>query len=264
MRIILGLLAIAAVVAAIIMGYNWISGNNNIKIESPNKGETLYTNNVLVRLNPSENTRTSLATTGSNYEVVTYLDGKEVHRGKELTYQLNSVNAGQHQLKIAIADNRTEGVNLNNIALQPGSVDFSVASSAATNSSGANYSTSTNAINSAAVPDTTPIVVQAPPAAPAQPQPTPAPAPALPASGGGGGQLANVATNIDPVNNNLTNSNPVVFSTMNDAPPPPPETPMQSAIRSLVAFYVAAFVVAFGFVFLSIRRRVRRRERLMQ
>jgi hypothetical protein len=260
MKTIFSLIMLAAIVAAGIIGYNWITGNNKLQIVSPDKGSTIYNNSVQVRLRASDSTQAALTTTGNDYQIVSYVDGKEVHRGKELSYDLNNLSAGQHELKVAIADNR-EGINLNNIALQPGAVDFTVAPSAANPRTDLNFNTNTlvSSQSGDVAPEPTPVPVNAAASNPAQSTQASAPA-ALPASGEGGGQrLQQVA-----IPSSSNNYQPVAFTRLGPAAPPPPETPMQSAFRSLFAFYAAAFVVGFGFVFFSIRRRLRRREQLMR
>ncbi len=257
MRTILGLLGIAAVLAALIIGYNWFTGTNSLKIETPSKGSTLYTDTARVKLSASDATQATLAQTGNEYQIVTYVDGREVRRGKDLTYDISKLSAGKHELKVAIADNRNSV--LDKIALQPGAVDFTVSPTAATgepyNTLGSAIDTgNTNSTVQQPAPTPTPVVV---PNTVASSQQTGSAQPALPRSGLGGGQQVQ-ALNIKSANMKAVNF------TNYATPPAPPETPIQAAVRSLFAFYVAGFVVVFGFVmFKVVRGRRRHLNRVM-
>jgi hypothetical protein len=256
MRFFLGLLGLLAILAAGIIGYNWLVGNNSVKIESPQNGATLYTDSVRVQLSASDKTQATLVESGPEYQLVTYLDGQEAHRGKELAFDIPNVKAGSHELKVGIADHRQN--MLDNIALQPGPVRFTVSPSAS--HVAANDSSISSFNNSQVKDNANQVVVVETPTPTPEPQPTPGPVAALPASGEGGGSRL---LNSSAANLKVSAVNPGVRVNFDNPAPASqvaaPEPPMHSVFRSLIAFYVASFIVGLVFVGFGLRRRRRRR-----
>lgn len=274
MKTVISVIVLMALAVAGFTAYNWLTGNNNVKIESPGNNSTVYTNSVKVQLSTTDKMRSTLSETANDYQIVTYVDNTEVRRGKELTYDLPNVTPGKHELKIAVADNRPGSINL---SLQPGAVGFTVAPVAASPDR-QQYSNIIQSDTSPGnvMPEATPIAgasnngtqgqSQPAPQPQAQPAPQPTTAPrvaSLPSAGMGGGQEYKSVVNVISSGDTNYASNAASFSTLEKQPvTTPTETPMQSAMRSLLAFYIAAFVVGLFFIGYAIQHHRNRYRRM--
>ncbi len=290
MRTIIGLVAVVAVAVLAVLAWNWwANSNSQVQIIYPTEGAALSGNTVPVRLSASSEIASKLKAPGSQMQVVTYLNSKEVNRGKELEYNLTTVPPGQYKLEIAMSDqNGKEGVSLN---LLPKPINFTLGGGVgASQDSGivppGTYSEPNAANANVPVPETTPTpVVINVPATPAPVVPTPAPA--LPATGLGGGQtrqLAGVNNAVQPasfVSSNLNsgqqyavlsgsqsqliisrtqvNPNAVAAAETSRQTAAPAENALTVLFRGMWAFYIAGFVVLLGLILTLKGRRANQR-----
>jgi hypothetical protein len=283
MKTILGLLGIVAVAFLAVLAWNWWAGNNTqLSVIYPAENAELAGNTVPVRLSASPGLRDKLTSSNSQVEIVTYLDGKEVARGKNLEYNLTSVPPGEHRLEIALSDKTsTNGVSL---SVVPKPVSFTLGGGSgaanplppASNSLNGVYGNQPTAPDSniaapvaTAAPDTNPV--------PAAPVATQAPV-QVPASGNGGG--ARVGAIAQPAGESLAASNAAVHPGAANEParqaalagnqtslpvastqpnsqavisaetsnPVNPESPMSGVFRGIFAFYIAGFIVGLAVI----------------
>src|SRR5438105_1172484 len=114
MRTLLGLVGVVVMAVLAVLAWNWWNTNNaQLMIAYPNDGAVLTGNTVPVKLVPNQEIKTKVTQPGSPVAIITYLDGKEISRGKEFDYSLTAIAPGQHKLEIGLADEtKDSGVSL--------------------------------------------------------------------------------------------------------------------------------------------------------
>jgi hypothetical protein len=295
MRTFLGLVGIAALIVIGVLAWNWWAGNNaQISVIYPTQNAELSGNTVPVRLAASPALAEKLNSAGDQLQIITYLDGKEVGRGNDLTYNLTAVPPGQHRLEIGLSD-RTNS-NSVSLSVMPTPVSFTLGGGSgaanalpgAANSLNGVYGNQPSAPNpdiAAPVATATPVANQVP----AAPAPTQAPV-QVPASGMGGGasaaslaqpasqaavQSANapqaavqpgaddtgtarqaaLAGNQTSLSVSATRPNYQAVSAAETAKPAPPDNQMAGVFRGIFAFNIAGFMVGLGALLFFKRRR---------
>lgn len=294
MRTFLGLVGIAALVVIALLAWNWWAGSHTqISVIYPTENAELSGNTVPVQLGASPDLREKLTSATGQLQIITYLDGKEVARGKDLEYNLTAVPPGEHRLEIGLSD-RTNSDSIS-LSVMPTPVSFTLGGGsgaanvlpAASNSLNGVYGNQPPAANpeiAAPAPTATPASIKVP----AVPAPTKAPV-QLPASGlGGGAQAASLAQpagqaaqnvnasqaavqpgadssgtarqaalagNQTNLNVSSTQPNYQAVLSVETAKPAPTNNQMSGVFRGIFAFYIAGFVVGLGAMLFLKRRR---------
>jgi len=294
MRTFLGLVGIAALIVIGVLAWNWWSGNNaQISVIYPTQNAELSGNTVPVRLAASPALAEKLASAGDQLQIITYLDGKEVGRGNDLTYNLTAVPPGQHRLEIGLSD-RTNS-NSVSLSVMPTPVSFTLGGGSGAANALPGSANSLNGVYgnqpSAPNPDIAAPVATATPATnqvPVAPIPTQAPV-QVPASGMGGGasaaalaqpagppvaqndapqaaiqpgadgtgtaRQAALAGNQTSLNVSATRPNYQAVNAAETAKPAPADSQMAGVFRGIFAFNIAGFIVGLGALLFLKRRR---------
>lgn len=281
MKTIAGLIGVVALAVLAVLAWNWWNNGNSspVKVVYPTEGAVLSGNSVPVRLSADQNLVNKLNTAGSETQIITYLNGKEVNRSRQLDYNLTAIQPGQHRLEIGVSDQaNAQGVSL---SVMPKPVNFVLGGGSGANQNtvpGAEGNIYSQGPGEAAVVNvpvptptaTPPVVVNIPAPAPeptALPQNVPA---ALPASGAGGtSALPRALSNTDvsaaqvaipngsqsqlPVS--ATKVSPKAVASAELAQQNQNENPLSGAFRGMLVFYLLALIVAIGAIFVVARQR---------
>lgn len=264
MRTVLGLIGLVIVVVLAVLAWNWWANNSSqVAIIYPTEGAALAGNSVPVRLSADPNFKKTLVQPDNQMELITYLDGKEVSRGKALEYNLTDISPGQHRLEVGLSDqNKQSGISLHimpkpvSFTLGGGSGASSILPPGVTNGLYSTVPQNQAEVSSISVPAAE-VAASAPKLAPAtglgglqaasiakQPASAPVELDARTAAiaNGSNSQLLISKTQVDP--------QAIAVADQSRSIQMASEPAMMTFFRWLIALYIAGFVVALGVVIL--------------